>query len=147
MRARMREQVVRGHVRVWVWIVLFGPTVWSGGGGHTGTHTHTHTGTHTGTQEHTHTHTEERTRERCTYPSATYPTCFLTVSSNGCKPCLETHPHSFFQRPPAGHWLGALRGVNHVQQTVSRDTPCHMLQTPSAGHCSDTHGYPLKGAR
>ena len=76
---------------------------------------------------------------------------FLTVSS---KPCLETSPHSILRAPFAGHCLGALwRGkpcptelserVNRVLWTLSGDTRLPILQTPSAGHCLDTHGIHL----
>ena len=34
----------------------------------------------------------------------------------------------------------SLRGVNRVFRTLSGDTPLPILQTPSAGHCLDTHG-------
>ena len=32
-------------------------------------------------------------------------------------------------------------GVNRVFRTLSGDTPLPILQTPSAGHCLDTHGF------
>ena len=75
--------------------------------------------------------------------------CFLTVSS---RPCLETNPHSTLWTPFAGHCLGALwggkpcpaelsEGLSRVLRTLSGDPPLPILQTPSAGHCLDTHGF------
>ena len=36
-------------------------------------------------------------------------------------------------------------GVNRVLRTLSGDPPLPILQTPSAGHCLDTHGIGVMG--
>ena len=85
------------------------------------------------------------------FPQKEIAMCFLTVSS---RPCLETNPQSTLRTPFAGHCLGALwggkpcpaelsEGVNRVLRTLSGDPPLPVLQTPSVGHCLDTHGIVL----